>query len=419
MRLPMLALAIASLPSLAAAKPCPNLMLVLDRSASMAQDPMGGSTHPSKWELLQQVVSDVIRSYGDHVPFGLEIFSSDVIGDNSLCLSEAKVDVPISHASAPDILTMLAATSPQGDTNTGEAIEVAAQDPGLSDPAKPDYIVLVTDGDPNCNTTDLMGGTASFTVMQIQMAHDRSPSIGTFVIGFDGSGGVNPANLDAMAGAGGQRVPGCMGSAFGTPCYYSASSAQTFKDALDKIVTNVGGEFGAGICDDSCYTIPCPAGQVCLTTELNPSPHCENDPCGGMTCGGGQFCRLGKCVTACDHGCAATQTCADGRCVPDLCSSAHCGSGMLCDPSSGSCAASPCATCNGGNVCDFASGRCVTDQCKVITCPKGTTCVNNGNCLGHAGGCQLARGAVDGAAPLAMMALVLAALAWRRRRSSV
>src|SRR5438876_920168 len=134
-----IAIAIAFIPALAAARPCPDIMLVLDRSASMAQDPSGGESHPSKWELLQQVVSDVVRSYGDHVPFGLEIFSSDGRGNEQQCLADAKIDVLISHASAPDILQKLAAASPQGETNTGEAIQITATDPGLADATKPDY----------------------------------------------------------------------------------------------------------------------------------------------------------------------------------------------------------------------------------------------------------------------------------------
>jgi hypothetical protein len=423
-RLAPLALALLLVPSVARARPCPNIMLVLDQSASMAMDPNGGSTHPSKWELLQQVVTDVVRTYGDHVPFGLELFTSMARGDAAQCLADAKITVELSHASAPAIFTALANASPLSETNTGEAIEVAAMDPALADTTKPDYIILVTDGDPNCNPDDLTsaatGMPPSFTIGQIQAAHDRSPSIRTYVVGFDGSGGVNPSNLDQMAFAGGTTVPGCMGSAFGTPCYYSASSAQAFKDAIDKIVTDVGGEFGGGICDDSCYTIPCPAGQVCLTSEQNPSPHCENDPCAGASCGGGQFCRLGKCVDACGS-CAATQTCQNGRCVPDLCSGKKCDSGLLCDPSSGTCVTSPCAACTSGNLCDFSTGSCVADQCRIIACPKGTTCVNNGNCVGHGGGCD-AGPARRAAAPVelvggaALLGLLLARGRRRERR---
>src|SRR5207244_947491 len=62
------------------AKPCPNIMLVLDQSGSMAQDPDGHDPPmgPSKWEILQEVIVGVVRDYGGNVPFGLELFSSEV-----------------------------------------------------------------------------------------------------------------------------------------------------------------------------------------------------------------------------------------------------------------------------------------------------------------------------------------------------
>jgi hypothetical protein len=409
---PIAAALLALAPALAFAKPCPNVMLVLDQSASMAQDPDGGMTHPSKWELLQQVMTDVVKTYGDHVPFGLELFTSMSTGNNAQCLADAQITVELSHASAADIVAHLMAASPLANTNTGEAIHRAAADMALLDPAKPDYIILVTDGSPDCNTLDLMSGTAQYTVGEITAA--LNAGIKTIVVGFDGAG-VNKANLDSMAGAGGARVANCQGSSFGTPCYYSASSADAFKSAIDGIVSDLGaGEFAGQLCDDSCYTLGCPNGQVCLTNEQNPSPHCENDPCGGHTCGSGSFCRGGGCVAACSGGCDSSQTCADGKCVPNNCGSRKCDPGKVCNPSDGTCIDSPCPNCTDGSLCDVPSGHCVVDQCRIVNCPSGTHCVNNGNCLGHSSGCNAAL-SVPGTAAAAPAIALLALALWLRR----
>src|SRR5437879_13734645 len=58
---------------------CPNVMIVLDRSGSMVADPEGNLQPwgPSKWEISQDAVSQILSVYGDQVPFGLEMFSSN------------------------------------------------------------------------------------------------------------------------------------------------------------------------------------------------------------------------------------------------------------------------------------------------------------------------------------------------------
>src|SRR5205814_223942 len=147
-----------------------------------------------------------------------------------------------------------------------------------------------------------------FTVKQIINA--ANIGIHTFVIGFDGSDGVNPANLNRMAIGGEEKRPGCDGKA--NPCYYSATNAQAVADALDRIVHIVtGGEFGMDTCDDSCFASGCDPGFICVTDELMPKPHCVPDPCNGAVCAPGSFCRDGGCVEACLRPCAAGERCAD------------------------------------------------------------------------------------------------------------
>ncbi|MSP59118.1 MAG: VWA domain-containing protein [Myxococcales bacterium] len=432
----------AALAGPAAAKTCPNIMFVLDQSSSMADDPNGGKTHPSKFELLTQAVLGLVNQYGDRVPFGLQLFQSDAFKDDAKCYNDTKIDVepagPMEDRSlrSNDVITLLKAAMPVpgSRTNTGEAIKRATEDMILHDAARNNFLILVTDGEPSCNRKDLEtlsapDGSSEWTIDQINIA--RNAKILTFVVGFDGEMGVNKRNLDEMAYSGGASPKNCDGK--NIHCYYSASDAATLQTALGKVIDQIaGGEFGSVLCDDSCYSNGCPDGQVCRKSELDPAPRCVPDPCMGMTCNKDQFCRLGKCVGACKDGCKANEKCIDGGCQKDPCAGKECPDGEICCPlgvsgcAAGSCVPDYCRdkTCVPPSICENGSGKCVDDQCKIVTCPPGTTCKAGGNCSGSAsdrgkGGCSLTtRVDPDSVAGCALVLLALFGLARALRRRS-
>ena len=363
---------------------CPNVMLVLDRSVSMTEPP-DANGKATKWELLQNAVHRVIGEYGERVPFGLEIYAFTPIAfpDDMTCYAETKIDVEPAHGTGPEILRIIDAAMPAGGTNTGEAIKRAGADAALHDSTRSNFIILITDGDPNCNRLDSCPSCgAAFTVTQIQAA--AANDIHTFVVGFDGSKGVSPANLNAMAKAG--LEPQNMGNCGSKqqPCYYSASDAHTFDDAIDKIVNQVvSGEFGNMTeCDDSCSTNGCPEGQICVTGESDLMPRCRPDPCAaGVQCDPGRFCRGGTCVAACLTPCPKGQSCFDGVCGRDWCNGVECPLGLLCNPLTGVCGTDPClGQCPAGQICDVSQTRCVDDLCRWVKCPHHTKCVRGGNC---------------------------------------
>ncbi|TNE45310.1 MAG: hypothetical protein EP343_27235 [Deltaproteobacteria bacterium] len=123
-----------------------------------------------------------------------------------------------------------------------------------------------------------------------------------------------------------------------------------------------------------CYTNGCPQGQVCKNAA------CMADPCQGVSCQANEFCRDGKCVTACGC-CKAGETCIEGKCEKDICDGVQCQSGEVCNPNSGQCDADACAntTCTKGKVC--FSGVCIDDPCNNVTCPTDMQC-KNGQCVG-------------------------------------
>jgi hypothetical protein len=383
----------------------------------MGQDPAGGCTAPSKWGLATMAIQTMIDRYAYRLPLGLEMFTSLSTTDTG-CYSDTHIDVPPAHGTGQLILQTLAGSGPLAGTNTGEAIKRAYTDGMLNNVAIGQYIVLITDGDPNCNALDQLG-TATYTTSEIANALNRTPPIHTFVVGFDGSGGVNRANLDRMAVAGGVpqqyfatsdagMVPLACDATKGRPCYYSAQAADAFLTAIDQIVGTliIGGQGG---CDDSCFAVgnECATGSECLFTSTEAScvsrgcfvagcpagqacgvvaqaPTCIADLCANVACSDGQFCRQGVCVGVCPT-CGAGQRCVDGTCTPDPCNGAACATGKVCNPANGDCVENLCVgrmpICISDLHCDPVTGNCAQDPCALIHCPAGAGC--------HAGSCML------------------------------
>lgn len=138
-------------------------------------------------------------------------------------------------------------------------------------------------------------------------------------------------------------------------------------------VTETSGEGGSPESSD-CYKDGCPKGQVCKNGA------CVADPCDGVSCQANEFCRDGKCITACGC-CAKGEVCIEGKCDKDICDGVKCNAGEVCNPNSGQCGADACAkvTCNAGKVC--FSGVCIDDPCNNVKCPSDMKC-ENGQCVG-------------------------------------
>jgi uncharacterized protein (TIGR03382 family) len=173
-----------------------------------------------------------------------------------------------------------------------------------------------------------------------------------------------------------------------------------------------------------CYATGCAQGELCLEGS------CVADPCAGALCPSGTFCRAGDCVQACTFvSCFEGEKCgADGFCEADPCAGVTCPPGQRCG--GGTCAANPCAEkgCAAGQVCTVSGGEavCVDDPCAGVRCPAGVCaggqCFATSNPTGagtvprgeEEGGCGCGSG--PAAALPALLALVLAPLARRRRR---
>lgn len=195
----------------------PNVMLVLDRSGSMGQS-IGGGSATTKWTDLKSAVSTLVTSYDSQMRLGAAIFSSD--GD----CAAANVDVPLAPAAGATIEQKLDAQGPRGNTPTAAALDTVIAKGMVDDATRANYIVLATDGEPNCADVDV--------TKRITALYNRTPSVKTFVIGIGDGTASNPALLDAWADAGHTARTGATH-------YYQTNSPTDLKAAFDAVVGGI------------------------------------------------------------------------------------------------------------------------------------------------------------------------------------
>lgn len=214
-----------------------DVLLVLDRSGSMdysiAADcyctsgaAIAGSVCAdttnctTRWNSIKPAVTTALSS-SSYVNWGLKFFSTP---NSSSCSVSKTMEVPISSTSAAAVQAQVDTATLSLGTPTAAAINAAtAYLKTLTDPNKK-FILLATDGEPNCggnpanvNTIDVTGATTAS-----KTAFDAGFSV--YVIGI----GPSVDTLTQLAKAG------------GTTDFYPATSSQQLSDALSAISKKVG-----------------------------------------------------------------------------------------------------------------------------------------------------------------------------------
>ena len=248
----------------------PNIMMLVDISGSMTdpvntadpdcQVPVGdrvetcGETQPcnpavcpTRWTELQAAVPQFLSNSGPFVRFGLTTYPetngirSSSAACNASTVNSVLKDLPMAEddasllAHANQINSLIqnipneGRGSPLGGTPTSRSLRFVGGLEGLQSPDRKDYVILLTDGLPNCNPDNANDGSnptackctqagptacsgSTFrsgcldmdaSVAAVQELYGKE--ITTIVIGFgtETAGGNGPAVLDAMARAGG------------------------------------------------------------------------------------------------------------------------------------------------------------------------------------------------------------------------
>lgn len=396
-------LGLGSAPALA--QPCselPILFIVQDKSGSMAGTPNGQAVSPSnptKWVTASQVVPQVASSFGNRFRYGVMMYPG---ASTSFACTTGSVVQPV-PGTASQVSAAYAAAGPGGGTPTAATLLAAKsylQSLGTSAPV---YVLLITDGMPNCNlaldpatcatttagclnTSTCTGasccGLGAKDCLDDQgtaaaAASLRAVNIKTYVVGFDQAltSGNNKAVLDAIASAG------------GTGSAYVASNQAALSTALNQIA-----QATSTCCQNACTAGATRCGLNGQREEcrVDTATQCTN--WFGTTCPTMSACSNGSCV-ACSNQCTlGASQCASGverSCVVGAggCTQWQtvktCGYGEVCS-------GTQCSSCQG---CSIGAARCTAtgiEECQwnVLSgctqwtsraCASGSVC-SNGSC---------------------------------------
>jgi hypothetical protein len=204
-----------------------ELLMVLDRSGSM-REPANFMTLTSKWDETVPALNETIMKTAATVSWGMKMFPVGLVA----CSTTDGVDVPIAANNAPMMLATIAGTMPLGNgTPTRYAIQKAVAHLKATPTNTPRYILLATDGEPNCAdemTNALVDPDGA--VEAIRMA--AADGFKTFVIGIATQFGDANMTLNRMAEAGGEPRTG-------DPRYYPVASRAELVNALSLITGKV------------------------------------------------------------------------------------------------------------------------------------------------------------------------------------
>ncbi len=209
-----------------------DVLIVQDKSGSMDQDPTGANCPNnmpgcSKWDQMTPPINQTVMATQADIRWGLKFFPDP--GANA-CQVNNTVLVPVAQNNAMAINTAIAGVMPGGSTPTRTAINNAVTYLNGNGDTNPKYILLATDGLPNCapgggNTqnSDAMGAVTA-------IANALTAGIPTFVVGIGNTGAA--ATLTMMAQAGGRPTAAA-------PFYYQVNSGADLVAALSTISGSV------------------------------------------------------------------------------------------------------------------------------------------------------------------------------------
>jgi hypothetical protein len=220
----------------------PDILIVLDASGSMNEDSTNtacgnqGCGATSKWALMTPAINMVVTDTQMDVNWGLKFFA-----DSGSCGVNNNAAVPIAGMTATAIATsIMGRTSANGGVANGSSTPTRAAENaavtylnGLAaTDQNPKFIVLATDGQPNCPASGSMSADdAPGAIAAVTAA--ATAGIPTFVVGIATGGGTAETTLNSMAVAGGYPQAGAATQ------YYAVSDTAGFASVLRTLVGKV------------------------------------------------------------------------------------------------------------------------------------------------------------------------------------
>ena len=217
---------------LAASVVPPNLLITLDRSCSMTQNPDGGKG-VSKWSIAGTALTQLLTNLNGQAQFGLTLFPQrSEAGDGGVPCDVPSETVPLGPGNETTIENLLTAASAKTDPNypsgpcvtpIDSGLHASSLDPALADSSRRSFLILITDGE---QTACKLNGGVAGCVSTISALASGTPPVDTFVVGFGSE--VNAIQLNEFADAGGEP-------AAGATAYYQAQDQTSLEAALATI----------------------------------------------------------------------------------------------------------------------------------------------------------------------------------------
>jgi hypothetical protein len=232
-----------------------SAILVIDRSGSMEQNTLDGVR---KWTALLAALERALPRIERNVSLGLVTFPQAMPAgvprsQESVCALRTALDLEPRLNAAATIMARLRADRPEGPTPTQGAEEVAGRW-FVNEPDREGgrYIILATDGAPNCNTAldplscrctagpascdPAMNSFAAINCLDDARATEairlfRHQEIFTYVVGLNGAEAYAPV-LEAMADEGGRARAA-------SPRFYPANTANELVRELTAITSGI------------------------------------------------------------------------------------------------------------------------------------------------------------------------------------
>lgn len=181
----------------------PNVMLLVDRSASMFTNDFGDYT---RWEAVERALTEptsgIVTRLSSVVRFGLTFYTGPVTGGDEGDACPNLYEVPIKIDNLDAINALYQDHEPYGTTPTGESLELVW--PPIADLDSqvflgPRLIVLATDGEPNtCESAEASDQGRELSKQAVEHAFEAG--IRVYVIGVGGQ--VAEPHLQELANLG-------------------------------------------------------------------------------------------------------------------------------------------------------------------------------------------------------------------------
>lgn len=165
-----------------------EIMFVIDRSNSMAFS-LEGATNPgmlpTRWQVLRDALQMVLPMFERTVSFGAKFYPQVVAPNNpdlmANCTSAPGIDLAPALGNSTPLINFFRTTRPGGGTPTHDGLRQASQylraRPGRGSAR---YIVLATDGGPNCNAMPPVPHTSCVCTSSDPNACRADPRVGPF-----------------------------------------------------------------------------------------------------------------------------------------------------------------------------------------------------------------------------------------------